>query len=39
MKPGWSTKAQNFKITPNLSEEFQVMWDGFKKNGGKKLKK
>jgi hypothetical protein len=30
--------TKKFKITPNLSEEFQIMWGGFK-NEAKKLKK
>jgi hypothetical protein len=30
--------TKKIKITPNLSKEFQIMWDGFKKNEAKKQK-
>jgi hypothetical protein len=30
--------TKKFKITSNLSKEFQIMWDDFKKNEAKKIK-
>jgi hypothetical protein len=29
---------KKIKITPNLSKEFKIMWDGFKKNEEKNKK-